>query len=127
MGIVGLGVDLAEVARIRGAIERHGDRLLAKLFHPGEILRPPGIGLPYFEHVAGRFAAREAAMKALATGWGHGVGWKSFRVDREPGGAPRLVLLGEASRLAAVRGVRQVHLTITHGGGLAVAVVVLES
>lgn len=127
MPIVGLGVDVTPVDRIRAAWERHGTRLLAKLFHPGEVQRDPALGEPFVEHVAGRFAAKEAAMKALGTGWGKGVGWKSLKVERARGEAPRLVLLGEAARLAARRGANRCHLTITHGGGVAVAVVVLEA
>jgi len=124
--IVGIGVDVTPVDRIRKAYERHGTRLLERLFHPGEISRPVLPAEPFFEHVAGRFASKEAAMKALGTGWGRGVGWKDFRVVRPRGSAPTLELERQAASLAAAAGVSKIHLTITHGGGIAVAVVILE-
>jgi len=125
MAIVGIGLDVTPVDRIRGALERHGQRLLDRLFHSDEIVRRAGDA--FNEHVAGRFAAKEAAMKALGTGWGRGVGWKSLKVERARGGPPRLVFLDRAAEIAAAMGVVRTHLTITHGGGVALAAVVLEA
>jgi holo-[acyl-carrier protein] synthase len=120
--IVGLGVDLVSVKRVAGMLVRHGDRLLERCFAPGEALRPADA-----QHLAGLLAAKEAAFKALGCGWGDGVGWHDPRVERSNEGAPRLVLSGIAALRAEALGVRSAHLSITHDGGVAVAVVILES
>jgi holo-[acyl-carrier protein] synthase len=126
MAIIGIGIDLAPVERVKGAWERHGERFLEKVFLPGEVRHTPG-SPPFFEHVAGLFAAKEAAMKALGSGWGEGVGFHAIRIAREGSGAPRLELDGEAAMRAARLGAGCFYLSITHAAGLAVAVVVLES
>ena len=119
--IAGLGVDLVRVERVGEMIARHGERLLSRCFAPGEVVRPADP-----QHVAGLFAAKEAAFKALGTGWGEGVGWREVTVARTPAGAPRLELSGAAAARAAALGVRAAHLSISHDGGVAVAVVILE-
>jgi len=119
--IVGVGVDLVEVGRAARLLARHGGRLLARCFAPGEVSRPADP-----EHLAGLLAAKEAAFKALGSGWGQGVGWRDPVVERAPGGAPRLALAGRAAERAGALGVRRAHLSITHAGGVAVAVVILE-
>ena len=120
--IVGLGVDLVDIERVAGMLARHGDRLLERCFAPGEAVRPQDP-----QHLAGLLAAKEAAFKALGCGWGDGVGWRDPRVERTGTGAPRLVLSGAAALRAQALAVRTAHLSITHDGGLAVAVVILES
>jgi holo-[acyl-carrier protein] synthase len=124
--IVGLGVDLAEVSRIEGAIARHGRAFLARIFTPGEIRyceshRHAG------ERYAARFAAKEAAMKALGTGWRRGVRWVDLEVANLPGGRPTLRLHGRSKELAEGMGVRRIALSITHGAGFALAHVIFES
>ena len=119
----GLGVDLCEIARIEAALARHGPRFLERVCVPGEVRRPLDsrrIG----EHVAGLFAAKEAAMKALGTGM-RGVAFREIAVAREPGGPPRLVLTGRARERADALGVVGAHVSITHGTREAVAVVLL--
>jgi holo-[acyl-carrier protein] synthase len=120
--IVGIGVDLVPVDRAAGLVARHGERFLARCFNPGEVVRP---GDP--SHVAGLLAAKEAAFKALGTGWGEGVGWRDVAVAKAESGAPALTLAGAAAERAAALGAARAHLSISHDGGLAVAVVILEA
>ncbi len=120
--IVGLGIDLVDVDRVRHLLARHGDRFLRRCFSGSEVQRP---GDP--EHLAGLLAAKEAAFKALGTGWSDGVGWRQVRVGRTPGGGPALELSGAAATRANALGAGRLHLTVTHDRGLAVAVVVLET
>ena len=120
--IVGIGVDLVPVERAAALVARHGERFLARCFNPGEVARP---GDP--SHVAGLLAAKEAAFKALGTGWGEGVGWRDVAVARDTAGAPSLTFAGAAAKRAADLGAGRYHLSISHDGGLAVAVVVLET
>jgi len=121
--VLGLGIDLCEVDRIARAVERHGSRFLERLFREGEIRRPP-TSPAFAEHVAGLFAAKEAAMKALGTGM-RGVAFREIAVAREPGGPPRLVLTGRARARADLLGVAFAHVTITHGRRDAASVVLL--
>jgi holo-[acyl-carrier protein] synthase len=126
MAILGLGMDLVQVDRVKELIERRGERALARLFTPGERAyceRRGGRAV----HYAGRFAAKEAVMKLLGTGWTRGVRWVDIEVERESGSAPRIVLHGETARIAAAMGIARVHLTITHDAGLAAAVAIAES
>ena len=121
--VLGLGVDLCEIDRIEEALARHGRRFLERVCVPGEVRRPLDsrrIG----EHVAGLFAAKEAAMKALGTGM-RGVAFREIAVARDPGGPPRLVLLGRARTHADALGIASAHVTITHGRREAVAMVLL--
>ncbi len=120
--IVGVGLDLVSVERARRMLARHGRRLLDRCFAPDEVVRA---GDP--EHVAGLLAAKEAAFKALGTGWEMGVGWRDVVVRRAANGAPSLTMTGGAAERAAALGVRGAHHSITHSAGTAVAVVILES
>ena len=122
-GVVGLGVDLCEIPRIARAIEHHGARFAEKLFRPGEVRRLPS-SPAYAEHVAGLFAAKEAAMKALGTGM-RGIAFRELAIVRSPGGPPRLALFGRARIHGARLGVTGAHVTITHTREMAAAVVVL--
>jgi holo-[acyl-carrier protein] synthase len=124
--IVGLGVDIAEISRIEKAIRRHGDPFLHRLFTPAEIEYCQGYR-NRFERFAGRFAAKEAAMKALGTGWRRGVRWLDIEVVRDQAGKPSLRLTGQAGVLAAELGVRNIALTITHAGDTALAEVIFEN
>ena len=80
-----------------------------------------------YERYAARFAAKEAAMKALGTGWSHGVRWRDIEVTREPSGKPTLRLEGVAAQIAQRMGVKNISLSITHSGNLALAEVIFES
>lgn len=124
--IVGLGVDIAEVDRIEAAIARHGTPLVERLFTPAEVAYCER-HRNKFERFAGRFAAKEAAMKALGTGWRRGVRWRDIEVTNLPGGKPTLRLAGVAHEFAGRLGVRAISLSITHSGNLAFAQVIFES
>jgi len=123
--ILGSGVDLCEVARIAAAIERYGRRFLERVFTAREIAYADGKA-NRFERYAARFAAKEAAMKALGTGW-HGVAWRDFEVANLPSGRPTLNFHGKAAEIAAKLGVERVSLSITHTKEQALAMVILEN
>ena len=123
--IVGMGVDIAEVDRVRAAIARYGEPFLRRLFTQKE--------REYCEQFrnkderyAGRFAAKEAGMKALGTGWRRGVRWVDLEVVREKSGRPTLKLAGEAEKIAKQIGVKHIALSITHTEEQALAQVIFE-
>jgi holo-[acyl-carrier protein] synthase len=124
--IVGLGVDISEVDRIREAIEKHGNRFLQRVFTPAEIAYC-NRHRDRAERFAGRFAAKEAAMKALGTGWSQGVRWVDIEVIRAASGKPGLALHGVARKIGDRVGMRHVSLSITHSGNTAFAQVIFES
>jgi holo-[acyl-carrier protein] synthase len=124
--IVGLGLDIAEIDRIQSAIERHGQPFIDRLFTPAEIAYCER-HKNKFERYAGRFAVKEATMKALGTGWRHGVRWRDIEVTNLPGGKPVLRLNGVAGEFAAKLGAKTISLTITHSGNFALAQVIFES
>lgn len=124
--IVGLGLDIAEIDRIEAAINRHGAAFLERLYTPAEVAYCER-HKNRFERYAARFAAKEAAMKALGTGWSRGVRWRDIEVVREPSGKPTLRLAGAARALADGLGVKNISLSITHSGNLALAQVIFES
>ena len=123
--IVGTGIDLAEVDRIRHAIERHGLRFIQRIYTGGEIAYVERKA-NRFERYAARFAAKEAGMKAIGTGWRSGVRWQDFEVANLPSGKPTLKLHGVAAEVALKLGVRNVALSITHTSQQGIAFVILE-
>lgn len=123
--IVGTGIDVAEVPRIRSSVERFGDRFVRRIFTPGEIDYVERKANP-FERYAARFAAKEAGMKAIGTGWKHGVTWQDFEVTNLPSGKPTLRFHGVAARIADRLKVRNVSLSLTHTAEIGVAHVILE-
>jgi holo-[acyl-carrier protein] synthase len=123
--ILGMGTDLAEVERIEQSVERYGERFLTRIYT--DLERAYSMRKKNFaERLAGRFAAKEAGMKAIGTGWRRGVTWKDFEVVNEPSGKPILRLSGVAAQVAAQMGVKNVALSITHTAAMAMAVVILE-
>ncbi len=124
--IVGSGVDLAEVPRIRQAIERFGDHFVRRVFTAAEIAYVERKANRY-ERYAARFAAKEAGMKAIGTGWRRGVRWQDFEVANLPSGKPTLRFHGVAARVAEKLGVKIVSLSLTHTAELGMAHVILES
>jgi len=123
--ILGTGVDLAEVPRIRAAIEHHGSRFIERIYTVLEIAYVERKA-NRFERYAARFAAKEAGMKAIGTGWKRGVTWRDFEVANLPSGRPTLRLYGVAAQVAQQLGVRQISLSLTHTAELAMAHVILE-
>jgi holo-[acyl-carrier protein] synthase len=123
--IVGTGVDLAEVPRIKASIERFGARFVERIYTPAEIDYVERKA-NRFERYAARFAAKEAGMKAIGTGWRRGVTWHDFEVANLRTGKPTLRLHGVAARIAEKLGVRNVSLSITHTAELGMAHVILE-
>lgn len=123
--IVGTGIDIAEVPRIAASIARFGERFLHRIFTEGEI-RYCDAKANRVERYAARFAAKEAAMKAIGTGWNHGVTWRDVEVSRLPGGRPTIVFHGKAAEFAAKLGAKHVALSLTHTAEHAIAQVILE-
>jgi holo-[acyl-carrier protein] synthase len=126
--ILGTGIDLIDVARIERAINRPqtGARFRARVYTPAEISYCESRGRPRFQSYAGRFAAKEATMKALGTGWNRNVGWNEIEVVRQPGQAPKIRLWGKAAEFARKRGIGALHLSITHTVTTAMAQVIAE-
>ena len=124
--ICGIGIDLIEVHRIREAIEKYGDRFLNRIYTPVEIeycstKKNSAI------HYAGRFAAKEAAFKAMERGWGGDISWKEIEIHNEPSGAPRITFYGKALQLVQEKKVIRAFVTISHIEEHATAAVVLET
>ena len=124
--IVGTGIDIAEVPRIADSIERFGERFLNRIFTEGE-RRYCDAKANRVERYAARFAAKEAGMKAIGTGWNHGVTWKDVEVTRMPGGRPTLSFHGKAAEFAAKLGTKNIALSLTHTADYAMAQVILET
>lgn len=123
--IVGTGIDITEVPRVAAAIERFGRRFLERVFTAAEIAycdsKPNRV-----ERYAARFAAKEAALKAIGTGWRRGVAWRDVEVGREPGGRPTLAYSGKAAEFASRLGAKRISLSLSHTQEHAIAQVILE-
>jgi holo-[acyl-carrier protein] synthase len=128
MAIVGIGIDIIEVERVERALthDRTGARFRARVFAEGEIIYCEARGLPRFESYAARFAAKEAVMKSMGTGWGPNARWNEIEVVREEGGAPAVLLHGKAAEFARHRRVRRFHLSLTHTAETAIAYAIAE-
>lgn len=125
--IVGSGVDLCEVGRIRKAIiSSHGERFVERVFTEREIAYAERKANRY-ERYAARFAAKEAGMKALGTGWRGGLSWRDLEVANLASGRPTLKLHGKAAEIAKRLGVANIALSLTHTAEQAMAMVILES
>jgi holo-[acyl-carrier protein] synthase len=123
--ILGVGTDLAEVKRIRDSVTRFGDRFLNRIYTEGE--RKYALSKAnWAERLAARFAAKEAGMKAIGTGWSHNVNWRDLAVVNEPSGRPTLQLSGAAADIACKLGVKTLSLSLSHTAEVAFAVVILE-
>jgi holo-[acyl-carrier protein] synthase len=123
--ILGIGTDLAEVKRIRRSIEHYGDRFLNRIYTEAERAYASSKANAA-ERYAARFAAKEAAMKAIGTGWRLGVRWKDFEVVNERSGRPTLLLSGVAREIADRMGVKRISISLTHTAEMAFAIVILE-
>lgn len=123
--IIAIGIDLVEVSRLEEVFARRGDRFRARVFTESEINYCESLGSKFASYAA-RFAAKEAVMKALGTGWSEGVGWKDIEVVSRPGFAPAIILYKRALDRMGEIGASRVHVSLTHSGDLAIAQVVLE-
>ncbi len=123
--ISGIGIDTVTVSRIERLIARYGDRFLMKIF-TGEEISEGSVRFGRGQFFAARFAAREAFFKALGTGMGRGISMKEVRVAKDGSGKPYIVLSGPARKAIEEKNVSAVHLSITHEGDLAQAIVILE-
>lgn len=118
--IAGIGTDIIEVVRIGQMIERHGELFLERVFTAAEIRYCQG-RKHAMEHYAGRWAAKEAILKCLGTGWSKGISWTDLEVVNDLGGAPRVVLAGAAADIAHGLGIREIMISISHCRAYAVA------
>jgi holo-[acyl-carrier protein] synthase len=118
--IVGHGIDVVEIPRLAAMLSRHGDRFIERVFTPLERQYCQGKKRE-MEHLAGRFAAKEAVLKVLGTGWSGKISWQDIEVSNAPGGQPVVSLFGECARVAAELGIRKVLLSISHTGDWATA------
>ena len=120
MTITGIGVDVVEIARITAAVERHGDRFLQRVFTSGELAYCGRIKQPMGCYAA-RFAVKEAVAKAFGTGIGADLGWLDIDLRRKANGAPFIVLSGAGARYAALHGINEVLVSLSHTENYAVA------
>jgi len=124
--ITGIGIDVIQNERIRNSIQRFGDRFLNRIYTEGEMEYCKKCANPEI-HYAARFAAKEAAFKALGTGWAAGVKWKDIEIERLPSGKPELHLHGEALLRAKSTGTQRFFVSLTHDQLVSCAVVILEA
>ncbi len=114
MPILGHGIDIVETDRIRRMVEHHGRHFLDRVFTPREQRYCDENPKRYYETMAGRFAAKEAVLKVLGTGWRGGIAWTDIEVLREPSGQPKVALSGECLRIAGELGISRWHVSISH-------------
>lgn len=114
MPILGHGIDIVETDRMRKLVNDHGQRFLDRVFTAAEQQYCNANPKRYFEHLAGRFAAKEAVLKVLGTGWRGGIAWTDIEVVKDTSGQPRVELTGECGRIAASIGISRWHLSISH-------------
>lgn len=113
MAILGIGTDIIECVRIAKMIERHGETFIERVYTHAEMLYC-STRKASTQHYAGRWAAKEAVLKALGTGWAHGIKWTDVEVRNEPGGRPKIALSGVAAQIAKDKGIREIMISISH-------------
>jgi len=123
--ILGLGMDITEVARVKASLERFGGSFLKRILCPDEITYCQGFHHPA-QYVAVRFAAKEAIAKAFGTGIGAQLGWHDMEIRRKESGEPYVILHGDGAQLLAARGARRILVSLSHTENYAAAVAVLE-
>jgi len=114
MPIVGHGIDIIETARIKRSVDEHGERFLDRVYTRSERDYCERSKKRYFEHLAGRFAAKEAVLKVLGTGWRGGIAWTDIEIGSHSSGQPHVVLSGECLRIATELGIARWHVSISH-------------
>lgn len=114
MSIVGHGIDIVETHRIQQMLDEHGQRFLDRVYTPREQAYALTNTKRYIQHLAGRFAAKEAILKVLGTGWRGGISWTDMEIINEPSGQPKLTLSGESLRIATELGISKWFISISH-------------
>ncbi len=114
MPILGHGIDIVETSRVKRLVDEHGQRFLDRCFTPGEQAYCAKNQKRYYEHLAGRFAAKEAVLKVLGTGWRGGIQWTDIEILKEPSGQPKIHLTGECARIASELGIVRWHVSLSH-------------
>jgi holo-[acyl-carrier protein] synthase len=114
MGIVGHGIDIVETARIKRLCDDHAEHFLDRVFSPAEQAYCRANPKRYYEHLAGRFAAKEAVLKVLGTGWRGGIAWTDIEILRGASGQPSVGLGGECARIAGELGITRWHVSLSH-------------
>ncbi|MEM7479110.1 MAG: holo-ACP synthase [Planctomycetota bacterium] len=111
--VIGIGTDIIECDRISQMLEKHGDTFLKRVYTPEEIEYCQGRKSAN-QHYAGRWAAKEAVLKALGTGWAHGIQWTDVEVINQQGGKPNIVLSGKAKEISLEQGIEEMMISISH-------------
>ena len=114
MPILGHGIDIVETSRIRKLAEEHGQHFLDRVYTAAEQAYCAASSKRFYEHLAGRFAAKEAVLKVLGTGWRGGIAWTDIEVIKELSGQPKILLTGECLRIAGEMGITRWHISISH-------------
>jgi holo-[acyl-carrier protein] synthase len=125
MDIVGTGIDIVECLRIAQMIEKHGELFITRVYTDAEIEYCTARKMAT-QHYAGRWAAKEAVLKALGTGWRRGIGWRDIEIRNDRKGAPTVQLRGGARDVMEHARIRRLHVSISHCRSFAVAYVVAE-
>lgn len=123
--VISCGIDMCETARIEKMLADHGEAFLSRTFTAEELAYVTGRARER-EHLAARFAAKEAVMKALGTGWSAGISWLDVSVGVSESGAPSVSVSGKAAEIAAALGISRFHVSLTHTGDYALAMVLAE-
>ena len=123
--VYGIGVDIIKIERFEGSLARWGDRLCERVFTPLELSICQRKARPG-RHLALRFAAKEAFLKALGMGMFQGIGWKEIEITNDPSGRPRMVLRDEAEKICQGKGIKTIFVSISHEAEYGVAQVLLE-
>ena len=123
MSVIGIGTDIIEVSRIGEMVEKHDELFLRRVYTPLEIEYCSG-RKACMQHYAGRWAAKEAALKALGTGWARGIHWTDLEVVNQTGGKPNLRIHGQALKVAEDLGIEEMQISISHCRAFAVAYVI---
>lgn len=123
--VIAHGIDLVDIARIKQSITEHGQRFIDRCFTQQETDYAHSAKEPRnYERFAARFAAKEAVLKALGTGWANGIAWTDVEIRRQPSGAPTVYLSAKAAEIAEELGITQLHLSMTHTSTQAMASVI---
>ncbi len=124
--IIGIGIDVVEIIRIKQPLESESKRFLTRIFTESEI-NYSRKGKDSIQKYAARFAAKEATMKALGTGWAKGISWRDIEVVSKPEEPPRITLGGKALEIFEEMGAKKIHLSLSHQKMFASALVIIES